>query len=234
MKSVVAILLCVASAASAQLFLEAASGDEPPHLVPVDPRGDSYAERIAKHLSVATGECGQMLELPSFSPESWVGVHAEVSRELAEKHGGHWMVPDKEKKFTLTLLEASENLYYTMAENNDEKKTKDVRVKRTDRAISLELAVALQRAWAAAILQTRYASKSSVGTDGTTFEFGVWVRGLGYLRGKTWSPETGAPKELVEIGTDLRKLASNPNMGEADVIARLRKLETSCTGDEKK
>lgn len=211
-------------AASAAGFFEAEHGAQPNHLTPIDPP-DDYDRRIAEHLFLTSGRFGRFISRPSFGAETCVSVHAEISDEALKKHGGWWAVPDDEKKYFITVTRASESLWYSMAENNDEKKTKKVKVTRVDREISLELAVAIQRAWGRMLQQTKYPAKASMGVDGITYQFSVWVRGLGDLYGETWTPDGGLPAEIASLGNELNGYASTKEAKEQPLIERLKAFE---------
>lgn len=205
-------------------FFEAEHGAQPNHLTPIDPP-DNYDRRIAEHLFLTSGRFGRFIARPSFGAQSCVSVHAVISDEAKKKHGGWWAVPDDEKKYFITITRASESLWYSMAENNDEMETKKVKVTRVDREISLELAVAIQRAWGKMLQHTKYPAKASMGLDGITYQFSVWVRGLGYLHGETWTPDGGLPAEIASIGNHLGEFASTKEAKEQALIERLRAFE---------
>ena len=88
---------------------------------------------------------GRFIARPSFGAESCVSVHAEISEEAKKKHGGSWAVPDSEKKYFITVTQASESLWYSWPNNNDGKKEKKVKITRIDREIEMDLAIAIQR-----------------------------------------------------------------------------------------
>lgn len=204
-------------------FLEVEDGEQPDHLVPIE-YPDAYDQRIAKHLFLTDGDLGRFVYRPSFSPESCLSVHMEVSDEAVKKHG--WFdVPDSEKKYFLTLTTAKANLWYTMAGNNAKRRTEAVKVRRVDREISRDLAVAIQRTWARMLQNTRYPRGSSIGRDGVTYEFSVYVRGLGDLHGKTWSPRKGLPADIATLGMNLIVFIDDPQAEEQPFIKRLRALE---------
>ena len=140
------------------------------------------------------------------------------------------MVPDEEKTYVITVTSASKSIWGLLPENSETNKDTDIGTSRIDRKISLGLAVAIQRVWAKALHLTRYPSGLSNGLDGTTYQFSVWVRGLGNLQGETWSPERGLPRDLVTIGSDLidfvRKDARSEELTEQALIKRLEKLES--------
>ena len=112
-----------------------------------------------------------------------------------------------------------------MAENNDKKKTKKMKVTRVDREISLELAIAIQRVWGRMLQHTRYPAKASATLDGITYEFSVWVRGFGNLYGETRSPEGGLPAEIASLGSELATFGSNKEAKEKPLIEKLKAFE---------
>lgn len=210
--------------AQADKFFKVDYGDQPKYLTPLDPP-DDYDERLAKHLFLTDGQFGRFLARPSFSAESCVSVHAEISEEAKKKHGGWWAVPDDEKKYFITVTRPSESLWYSMADNNDAKKTRVVKVTRVDREISLDLAIAIQRAWGRMLQHTRYPAKASMGLDGVTYQFSVGVRGIGDLYGETWTPRGGLTAEIAELGIDLTTFGIDKNAPEQPLIKKLKAFE---------
>ncbi len=212
-------------AAKADKFFEVEHGAQPNHLTPVDYPPDAYDRRIAEHLFSTDGRFGRFIARPSFGAETCVSVHAEISDEAKKKHGGWWAVPDDEMKYFITVTHASESLYYSMADNNDEKKTKKVKITRIDREITLELAIAIQRAWGRMLQHTKYPAKASMGLDGITYEFSVWVRGLGDLHGRTWTPTGGLTAEISSLGHGLEAFAADKDAKEQPLIEKLKAFE---------
>ena len=155
-------------------------GEQPNHLVPVGQNTDKYYNIVQKKLLPTSGDYGRMIYFPSFRGEFAVSVYEYESTDSANKVS---------QQFRITLTKATRSIWYSTPENNDEKQQKPVEIKRSDTIIDKAFSVAIQRAWAAMLLQTRYPSKSYVGCDGSTAEFSVWVRGAGVLRGEIWSPK---------------------------------------------
>lgn len=210
--------------AHADKFFEVEDGDEPNHLTPEGPP-DAYGERVAKHLFLTDGRFGRFIARPSFGAESCVSVHAEISEEAVKKHGGWWAVPADEQKYIITVTRASASLWYSMPRNNEEKKAKEVKVTRMDREISLELAVAIQRAWGRMLQHTKYPAKASMGFDGITYHFSVWVRGLGDLYGRTWTPQGGLTADIAALGNELATFGTDKNAVEQPLIKKLKSFE---------
>jgi hypothetical protein len=196
---------------------------EPNHLVPPRMRGE-YEEHLARHLFLTDGDFGRMLVRPSFKPEFCLSAYANIAPSTIEKHGDPTMVPDEEKTYLLTVTAASRSIWDSLG------KTNEVEVSRKDRPISLELAAAIQRVWGKALHLTRYCSGPQGGYDGVTYDFSVWVRGLGWLQGQTWSPVRELPAALVGVGTDLIAFVNQDAKGklltETELINKLKKIES--------
>lgn len=158
------------------------------YLEPVPSQHDEYEDLLQKKLLVTSGDYGRMLFLPSFTGEWAVSVYNKEPQSQGSV------------KYCITLTEAKKNLYYSFPENNDQKKRKDVIVRRTDVEIDREFAVKIQRAWATYILETRYSKTNNDGVDGYVARFSVWVRGEGNIQGQVWTPSRGLPLEFVELG----------------------------------
>ena len=213
----------------AEFYKVVQRGQEPNHLVPARAPGD-YESKIAELLFLTDGRFGRMVVRPSFGPEFCLSVHADISEASIKKHEGWWMVPDEEKTYIMTVTSASKSIWGSIPPNSATNSDTDVKISRMDRKISLDLAVAIQRVWAKALHLTRYPSAASNGVDGTTYQFSVWVRGLGDLQGETWSPGRGLPSDLVAIGSDLiafvRQDAKGRELTEKELVKRLQKFES--------
>ncbi len=160
-----------------------------------------------------------MLVKPSFHREYCLSVDAQIPKSSLEKHGEKYLVPEEEQNYFLALTVASGSLWDLA--NAYPSKTNTVRVVpvvRTDRAISLALAVAIQRVWAKALMLTRYPLCSSGGYDGIKYQFFVRVPGIGALEGETWSPQHGLPLALSQIGNELVAFVNQDAKIGADLI----------------
>jgi hypothetical protein len=215
----------------------------PNHLVPINsfmtgyPNG--YDVLLVKHLFVTEGSLGRMLVRPSFSPEFCLSVDAEQVKHSDQE--GSRSVASKEKveqdRYRITVTTAAENIWY--ARRRADGKPVHVKIERTERKISRDLAVAIQRVWAKALLLTRYPAYPEAGEvavaeegfDGTTYQFSVHASGSGTMEGETWEPKQGLPLQLTNIGLDLvafaRQDAKGKKMTEKQFIDRLRKLESA-------
>ena len=176
-----------------------------------------------------------MVVLPSFGPEYCVSVYAEISEDTKKKQGGLRGVPPEEKTYVVIVSKASESLWGWMNKKNRKEPVNDIHVAHKARAISMKLAVSIQRVWARALHLTRYPTGAtdfaSIETDGTTYRFSVFVAGLGDLHGQCHNPRIGLAKDLTEVAHELRNLvepdeASVP-LTENQLIERLEKMEAT-------
>ena len=76
-------------------------------------------------------------------------------------------------------------------------------------SLNLELAEVIYSMWVNSLYETRYPRSASGGFDGTTYIFSTYIRSIGWLGGRTWSPDTDAPpKWMVEVAHLLRQYVS--------------------------
>ena len=182
--------------------LELDHGEQPNHLVPVTPRSDTYIKLVEEKLLVTPADYGRMIFRPSFSGEFAVSVYGDNYTES---------YPREPLVFHITLTKAKDSIWYSMPENNGQKKQESTAIIRIDIIIDKTLAVAIQRAWATMLLKTRYPLKAYAGCDGYEAEFSVFVRCIGDLYGEIWSPDRGLPKEMVELGLALKDFCETPS-----------------------
>jgi hypothetical protein len=224
MRYLCVVIALLASPLYASTFYTAKRVQAPDHLTPLDYPPDDYDTLIEQRLCHSGGFI-TFVERPSFDAESCLVVYEDIPKEAEQKHGGHWMVPDEEKKYFIVARQAKQSLYYSMAQNNDEKTDKTVEITESRREISLEFAAAIHRAWTRMLMQTRYPQGSVLGLDGTTLQFSVWAQGLGTLHGETWSPETGPTAELASLGRALVDFTENGDINAAHLVQRLQAFE---------
>jgi hypothetical protein len=224
MKYLCIFIAILTSQAYASSFYTAEHAKEPDHLLPLDYPSSDYDALIDKVLC-QEGRIATYIARPSFSPESCLVVQEEIPKEAVQKHRGHWMVPDEEKNYLIIVRRAKQSLWYSMAQNNDEKKDKAVEISESRRKISPAFAIAIQRVWARILLQTRYPQGSTIALDGTTLQFSTWVKGLGTLHGQTWSPEAGLTAELASLGGALVDFTENGSIDADPLVQRLQAFE---------
>lgn len=232
------ILLAIFLAASARAageagFLEAAAGEAPSHLVPVNRLFGEYNTAL-HHLLVAkygSGGFGTMLVLPAFSSEWCVSIYRDPDEDENNATSEDGSRSNAGKKYTAVCAKAASSIWSALGEKElDEDRWKQIQVATQSRPISAELAVAVQRVWARAILLTRYPRKAPRGTtDGAYFRFSVFLGGIGDIEGECHSPEAGILQDLVDVGCALRTLVETQDSAASDheqrLITRLRNLE---------
>ncbi len=214
MKFLYAIVLLFPVVTGAEDFLEVEIGNTTPnHFLPEDHPQDRYDERISDHLFITSGNIARYVQRPSFGPEYSLAIQSNKS------DGGSTV-------YSMTASFASESLWYSMKERNDRKEEKEVAVTRSDRTISRDLAISIQRVWAFALLETRYPEKVFPMLDGTSHHFSTFVRGLGMIHGRTRSPLEGTPKKLISIAEELTNFTTDSSIAEAEILEKLRAFES--------
>lgn len=173
---------------------------DPKFLVPVSPYGRDYEEAVEKILGNRWG-LGTMIYDDSVGKKFAVSVWGKDYADYDYDHPLH--------NFVTYLKLTSDSDDHLRAETN------------VDVPIDLELAMAVQRAWATMLLKSRYPEKSFSGADGWSVEFSVWIKSAGGVYGYAWSPSTGLTKELMDLGVSL---ADYCKATEAERPARRQKL----------
>lgn len=164
-----------------------------------------------------------MIEEPSFSREYAVVVWQTVDYDPNDNRPPHWR-EIKRKQWVVEYVAPKEKIWKWKhvgdgRESLDIKPTKDVERHRIP--ITDDLAKAVQEAWLSTLQLTRYGENRWMGLDGTTLEFCS-----GGLFGQTWSPDTGLPAMLADLGRKLSAIALSeeknrePLLAEADRLAR--------------
>ncbi|MCB1086255.1 MAG: hypothetical protein KDM63_04365 [Verrucomicrobiae bacterium] len=176
---------------------EAVGPPEPDHLIPVDPYpGDwhvRYTDQLRNRLGLDQVFYFRMLVMPSFSSEYSVSLFGDERNP--------WDLASA-KKLTLKYSIADRSIWYSMPENNDEKKQKDVRVAVQSTEFPKALGVRLFKLWDRMLRDTRYPAGDNSGLDGVTYEFAMWCR-----YGEIWSPnQRKSPLLFIELGESLINL----------------------------
>ncbi|WP_309384592.1 hypothetical protein [Cerasicoccus frondis] len=223
MKYVLFLVVMLSLNAKAQEFYRCKMGEFPDHLSPLRYPASQYDQLVREMLVVTEGQYGRFLVKPSFRAEYSVSVDAEVAP--ADVGKDYRSIKDEDRLYVLTLTRANKSIWGAMPRDDEPGELESLEVIRVDRSISFELAVAIQRSWGRMIQLTRYPSQVLVGSDGSNYEFSVWVWAMGFIYGKTWSPDGGLRLGIVELGEDLVQLAENTEMQEAPLLQKLRDFE---------
>lgn len=196
----------------------------PYHPLDIDNTSHSYRQAVFTSL-IGKGWSPSlwMIESPSFSREYavmlWCTVEYDPNdtrplgrREIKRKQWVVEHVTPKEMIWRFKPIDGNREV-------PDIRPTQDVERHRT--SIPEDFAKAVQEAWLSTLQLTRYGEARLTGVDGTTLEFCY-----DDLFGETWSPDTGLPAELADLGRKLAKLAlsdeksKEPLLKEADSLAR--------------
>jgi hypothetical protein len=179
----------------------------PNHLEPIAPYDpDGYNQAVFKSLvGKRPFVTLWMIEQPSFSPECAVllGRGADFDPNASYRSPIRQVARDQ---WMIEYVVAKKQIWrYGRADVNMPvpcfKLTEEVERYRT--TVTKDFAETMLAAWRSVLKTTRYPDERWPGADGTTFQF---YCGYEYF-GKTWSPDSGLPAMLVDLGHKLGELA---------------------------
>ena len=183
---------------------------EPDHLVPVSPYDPTgYNNAVFKSLIVNDVANAYMISLPSFSPEEAIIIYVD-EKYLEENGKVVYPVKTISEKWYIKKVVANKKIYQSNTKSDgtiayEIKPTKDV----TEHITSIDKKDADKfiSAWKVVLQGTRYYEHEKLGLDGITYLFYTGFN----LYGSTWSPGTGSPKMLVDLGETLSSLTESDN-----------------------
>jgi hypothetical protein len=175
----------------------------PKYLVPVNPSGRQAEGAIERLLSNRSGN-GTMIYTDSTGAAFVVSVWGKDYANHDYDHALHNFIT-----FIEVWVEGEGDLMHAISK------------KEIDVPIDVDFATAVQRAWAAMLLKTRYPTSQYLGLDGWQSEFSVSVRGAGPIYGQLGSPAEGLPKEMIDLGFALADYCKTP---ESERAAKRKKL----------
>lgn len=158
----------------------------PKYLVPVDPSDRAYEQAIEKLLDGRQGR-GTMIYTESRNAE------------------GDFVISTWGKDRSDRDVDQPLNNFLTLIKVSPGKPGEAIRKAEIEIPIDAQLATAIEKAWTAILLKTRYPEGPYLGLDGCRVEFSVFVRRMGPLYGQLWSPSKGLTKELMDVGLALSK-----------------------------
>jgi hypothetical protein len=149
------------------IALRAEEPCRPDHLTPVDPYpGDwhvRYTDLVHKHLLPPYRFFAAMIVRPSFESEYSVVLHG-----TKEDYELDWA---KTPKVFVSHFAAEKNIWYSMPENNSEKKQKEIKVTTRTTEIPKSLANRVQGLYLEMLKHSRYFHDDAIEVDGTDWEF---------------------------------------------------------------
>lgn len=158
----------------------------PKYLAPVNPNDRPYEQAIEKLLDGRQGR-GTMIYTQSPFAEGDFVISA-------------WGKGRSDRDVDHPL-----NNFLTLIKLSPGKPGEAIRKVEIEIPIDGQLAMSIEKAWTAILLNTRYPEAPYVGLDGWQVECSVFVRRMGSLYGQMWSPSEGLTKELMDIGFALSK-----------------------------
>ena len=191
----------------------------PNHLVPIpayDSRG--YSQAVFESLLGNSRPKLWMIVRPSFAKEYALVLHHKVEYERKD---GQLTSPVKKvrEEWRLERVEVQQKIWRWKV---DEYGHQVLDIQPTDRvtSVSTPLNIAefqhVLEAWRAALKQTRYPENEVPGYDATTYQF----YSSHNLYGQTWSPDSGIPLMLVNLGKALEEFVRIEESGRPEVIEK--------------
>ncbi len=196
----------------------------PNHLEPIAPYDsldDGYHQAVFTSLIGKSYTFLWMIERPSFTEEYAVVLRYDAKydpndarpAENPETKPGGWYIERVAAKEKIWRWKSFDDGHLEL----DIKPTEDVTRYRA--YITEDFAKVLQEAWQSTLLLTRYGETRVIGLDGTTLEFRS-----GDLFGETWSPKTGLPAMLADLGRKLSTVALSDENSRYTRLAEAEKL----------
>lgn len=175
-------------------------GPEPDHLLPVDPYpgewGIVYRKALYEKLGLDRFHVARMLITPCDQAESVVDLVGDV-KSFDFKSS---------KSFSLICVKASESIWESFPQNNDDGVKKQVETTVSKADVPLELATKLYGLWERIVMRSRYSKDWAPGEDGVYFEFFIQIG-----HGMIWSPkDRKSPLLGVELGQSLMAYCEAP------------------------
>ncbi len=209
--------------------LEAPSN--PNHLEPMpayDP--DGYDQAVFR--SLVGDDLGElwMIVKPSFNPEYAVIVRHEIEYAKSDDPFDRRI---ESEKWVVERAEAKKQIWQWKDIGGgrsvlDIKVTKDVIRSRVE--ITKEFASQMFSAWQSVLRSTRYPDEDYRGLDGATFQFYCHHN----LFGEVWTPRTGLPRMLTDLGFQLAEVATATDEGRPDSIAKCVEIAKKITAENQK
>ena len=160
------------------------------------------------------GGAGPVDHLLPFAPEAFPSKHlAEFGAYPSFSPAYEWRLFRKDGKYILSA--------WALTQESD-RNVKPKQVDFVEKEVPEEVAALIYDIWTNALLESRYSRNGSLGLDGTTYRFSTYLRALGWMQGKTWSPDAKLPpKWLVECGELVHKFSRSSSKDAAALNKRL-------------
>ena len=194
------------------------------HLNPVRPCTGDYDKAVLQSLVPENGARLWMIAKPSFRPEYAIILMKNEQWDDSDPDVENWELTNT--IYSVVQVIAEEKIWKSkrLADGLcvlDISSTN--RVIRHQVDISKEFAKQMEAAWLCVLKQTRYPDQETIGLDGTTFQFFCHYEYFGEI----WSPDSGPPAMLSDLGKELGKLAVSTNEENNELISTCYELASN-------
>lgn len=216
-------------------FTVDAEHPEPPsnpnHLEPMaayDP--DGYDQAVFK--SLIGKDLGElwMIGRPSFGPEYAVILRHEVTYSNPEEPFDRTI---SSEKWVVERVEAKKQIW-RWKDLEGGRMELDIHVTneviRQSSEVTKEFASTMFSAWESVLRRTRYPGEDDRGLDGVTFQFYCHYN----LFGEVWTPRTGLPNMLADLGHRLADLAKAGDEARPTLVAECVEIAKKITAETQK
>jgi hypothetical protein len=194
----------------------------PNHLEPIRAYDHfGYDEAVFKSLIGEASASLWMIERPSFSREYAVILRREVEYDSNDTRPAPLKRVTREQWFVVYVTPKEMVWRFKRIDNYREeldiRATEDVETQCIP--VTRDFAQTMEKAWWNVLQLTRTSADHDQGPDGTTLQFCC-----GYLSGEIWSPETGLPAMLADLGRKLGTLARSDEKERSPLLAEAESL----------
>ena len=188
---------------------------EPDHLVPVPAyEHDDYGNSVFHTL------------IKQRLPELYMIVRPSFSVEYAVSIGSIWSegFPKKRLRYEIEYTEAKRPIWNWKQLPGGRTSVLDIKRDTPINSVKFEIpqqaAEQLIAAWKHVLYETKYPRNPTLGCDGTTYEFYAHYN----LFGSTWSPGSGSPLLMVELGDALVEYARSEPQTRQQILPKCIEL----------
>jgi len=158
---------------------------------------------------------------------------------LFKNHKNDWIkmvvLPSFRCEYMFSLKQKNDNYYIQASKTNKQiysnKNLKNKEITNRLRECSTKMAHEIKKLWCDVLLKTCYPKKAFWGYDGVSYYFSAFFNKsgsthprlcdesvIGWVEGKTWSPEKGLPFDMVKIGNSCFSYAYDRKTSEEEII----------------
>jgi hypothetical protein len=157
----------------------------------------------------------RMIGMPSFVPEYAVGL-----RKTALMNGTRYRV------VALTLAKPITSIQPVTIDKNGQLHAPPLPWKRDltrcETSINDSAGERIVEVWRKMLMRTRYSQQNARGTDGATYDFSMFVLGLGDLSGNVWLPERNSGTgTLVALANEMYDICTKQKGASMDKLEKL-------------